>query len=236
MTKAQELMKNIDELREELAGDKEKGIVGLIDQRRQIAEKLGPGSPTLIKLRDQIRLREDAIEEMLRQYWELMDEDADSARKEADGMAQSAVDRDVDGIKLLKELGYKGVEENVIAALVELKQDGYTLEKADVDVLEESIGLIRKHLTSVGIDVPFIDDCAAVAAQHIKDLRSSVSKLAIKKFNTTEERDHRQYEVEKTLCHACRHSVTSAVLYGGGWELTGVKLIHADDCVLKVVG
>lgn len=227
MTKAQELMQKIDMLRDELSKPD-----GYINTRRQAEVGFGTDSAAYKAAASVIKKYEEEIERLLRQYWDLMDETAESARKEADHMAQATVDRDVDGIKLLKELGYKGQSENVIEALCELKQEGFSLTKADVDVLEETIHLVREHLKKAGFDLPFLDDCAAAATGTIKQISETLEKLAVKEYETEIDRDHRPYDVKFQSCRICQQRVMTAIKYPNGWSPTGDKLTHDKKCPL----
>ena len=106
----------------------------------------------------------------------------------------------------------------------------------DVDVMEETLHLVRNHLKKAGFDLPFLDDCAAAATKHIKELRKTLKTLSIGEIETTEDRDHRPYDVKRKFCRACRASVMSAIKYGDGWSATGEELTHAKDCILKDMG
>lgn len=103
----------------------------------------------------------------------------------------------------------------------------------DVDVMEETLHLVRGHLKKAGFDLPFLDDCAAAATKHIKDLRTTISSLSIKEVEGTEERDHRPYRVRRKYCRVCEYNVMSAIMYDGNWSETGEKLSHAKDCPLR---
>lgn len=121
MTKQEELRQVITVLQDRMS---QPG--GIIEQRRA-AQRQDPNGEAFKILVQVTKDYEDHINGMLFQIWELNDQDAASARAEADKMAQHAVERDIDGIKLLKDLGYEGVEENVIGALCDLRENGYRI-------------------------------------------------------------------------------------------------------------